>query len=166
MFTEKQLFHKEQLHFCASAVAQNVDLFMSSWFWPWQQMENQETGVKMTNAVISFLTIRCCWMSQPWSFIYSDHERLCVICLFPPPDTIRDMFLCSDRPVLQAIFLNSNCFEHLTRLLQNSKVTFFLLSMGNGMFFSYENQAIMTDMDKVTQDFTFQKKQIQTRLDP
>uniref|UniRef100_A0A8C7KG92 Neurobeachin-like protein 2 n=1 Tax=Oncorhynchus kisutch TaxID=8019 RepID=A0A8C7KG92_ONCKI len=32
------------------------------------------------------------------------------------------MFLCSDRPVLQAIFLNSNCFEHLTRLLQNSKV--------------------------------------------
>ncbi|KAJ8003964.1 hypothetical protein DPEC_G00153880 [Dallia pectoralis] len=37
-------------------------------------------------------------------------------------DTIRDMFQCSDRPVLQAIFLNSNCFEHLTRLLQNSKV--------------------------------------------
>ncbi|XP_051798116.1 neurobeachin-like protein 1 isoform X1 [Acanthochromis polyacanthus] len=37
-------------------------------------------------------------------------------------DTIRDMFLCSDRPVLQAIFLNSNCFEHLTRLLQNSKL--------------------------------------------
>ncbi|KAG7265443.1 hypothetical protein CRUP_002252 [Coryphaenoides rupestris] len=37
-------------------------------------------------------------------------------------DTIRDMFLCPDRPVLQAIFLNSNCFEHLTRLLQNSKV--------------------------------------------
>ncbi|XP_030637055.1 neurobeachin-like protein 1 [Chanos chanos] len=37
-------------------------------------------------------------------------------------DTIRDMFECSDRPVLQAIFLNSNCFEHLTRLLQNSKV--------------------------------------------
>uniref|UniRef100_A0A673BD12 Neurobeachin-like protein 2 n=1 Tax=Sphaeramia orbicularis TaxID=375764 RepID=A0A673BD12_9TELE len=34
----------------------------------------------------------------------------------------QDMFLCSDRPVLQAIFLNSNCFEHLTRLLQNSKV--------------------------------------------
>ncbi|XP_063733785.1 neurobeachin-like protein 1 isoform X2 [Eleginops maclovinus] len=37
-------------------------------------------------------------------------------------DTIREMFLCSDRPVLQAIFLNSNCFEHLARLLQNSKV--------------------------------------------
>nr|XP_057907467.1 neurobeachin-like protein 1 isoform X2 [Doryrhamphus excisus] len=37
-------------------------------------------------------------------------------------DTMRDMFLCSDRPVLQAIFLNSNCFEHLIRLLQNSKL--------------------------------------------
>ncbi|XP_028319544.1 neurobeachin-like protein 1 isoform X2 [Gouania willdenowi] len=37
-------------------------------------------------------------------------------------DAIRDMFLCSDRPVLQAIFLNSNCFEHLIRLLQNSKL--------------------------------------------
>ncbi|XP_028835507.1 neurobeachin-like protein 1 isoform X3 [Denticeps clupeoides] len=37
-------------------------------------------------------------------------------------DTIRDMFECLDRPVLQAIFLNSNCFEHLTRLLQNSKL--------------------------------------------
>lgn len=45
---------------------------------------------------------------------------LCLsICL---SDTIQDMFDCSDRPVLQAIFLNSNCFEHLTRLLQNSKV--------------------------------------------
>uniref|UniRef100_A0A665U2V5 Neurobeachin-like protein 2 n=1 Tax=Echeneis naucrates TaxID=173247 RepID=A0A665U2V5_ECHNA len=39
----------------------------------------------------------------------------------------REMFLCSDRPVLQAIFLNSNCFEHLTRLLQNSKVTAHIL---------------------------------------
>ncbi|KAJ8255639.1 hypothetical protein COCON_G00195030 [Conger conger] len=37
-------------------------------------------------------------------------------------DTIREMFECPDRPVLQAIFLNSNCFEHLTRLLQNSKL--------------------------------------------
>ncbi|TRY98711.1 hypothetical protein DNTS_010265 [Danionella cerebrum] len=37
-------------------------------------------------------------------------------------ETIQDMFECSDRPVLQAIFLNSNCFEHLIRLLQNSKV--------------------------------------------
>ncbi|XP_069790231.1 neurobeachin-like protein 1 isoform X3 [Narcine bancroftii] len=37
-------------------------------------------------------------------------------------NTIPEMLNCSDRPVLQAIFLNSNCFEHLTRLLQNSKV--------------------------------------------
>ncbi|XP_069053304.1 neurobeachin-like protein 1 isoform X2 [Lepisosteus oculatus] len=37
-------------------------------------------------------------------------------------NTITEMFECSDRPVLQAIFLNSNCFEHLIRLLQNSKV--------------------------------------------
>uniref|UniRef100_A0A671M6C0 Neurobeachin-like protein 2 n=1 Tax=Sinocyclocheilus anshuiensis TaxID=1608454 RepID=A0A671M6C0_9TELE len=27
----------------------------------------------------------------------------------------------SDRPVLQAIFLNNNCFEHILRLIQNSK---------------------------------------------
>ncbi|XP_051567309.1 neurobeachin-like protein 1 isoform X1 [Myxocyprinus asiaticus] len=37
-------------------------------------------------------------------------------------ETIQDMFECTDRPVLQAIFLNSNCFEHLTCLLQNSKL--------------------------------------------
>ncbi|XP_017281990.1 neurobeachin-like protein 2 isoform X2 [Kryptolebias marmoratus] len=29
---------------------------------------------------------------------------------------------CSDRPVLQAIFLNNNCFEHILRLIQNSKL--------------------------------------------
>uniref|UniRef100_A0A8C4WKP7 Neurobeachin-like protein 2 n=1 Tax=Gopherus evgoodei TaxID=1825980 RepID=A0A8C4WKP7_9SAUR len=32
------------------------------------------------------------------------------------------MLDCTDRPVLQAIFLNSNCFEHLIRLLQNCKL--------------------------------------------
>ncbi|XP_029462161.1 neurobeachin-like protein 1 isoform X2 [Rhinatrema bivittatum] len=36
--------------------------------------------------------------------------------------TITAMLDCADRPVLQAIFLNSNCFEHLIRLLQNCKV--------------------------------------------
>ncbi|KAM5229140.1 neurobeachin-like protein 1 isoform 2-T2 [Ctenodactylus gundi] len=36
--------------------------------------------------------------------------------------TITAMLDCTDRPVLQAIFLNSNCFEHLIRLLQNCKV--------------------------------------------
>ncbi|XP_028661999.2 neurobeachin-like protein 1 isoform X1 [Erpetoichthys calabaricus] len=37
-------------------------------------------------------------------------------------NSITDMFNCSDRPVLQAVYLNSNCFEHLIRLLQNSKL--------------------------------------------
>ncbi|XP_078407580.1 neurobeachin-like protein 1 isoform X1 [Cetorhinus maximus] len=37
-------------------------------------------------------------------------------------NTIPEMLKCPDRPVLQAIFLNSNCFEHLTRLVQNSKL--------------------------------------------
>uniref|UniRef100_A0A663LW83 Neurobeachin like 1 n=1 Tax=Athene cunicularia TaxID=194338 RepID=A0A663LW83_ATHCN len=37
-------------------------------------------------------------------------------------NTITDMLDCTDRPVLQAIFLNSNCFEHLIRLLQNCKL--------------------------------------------
>ncbi|OCT63836.1 neurobeachin-like protein 1 isoform X1 [Xenopus laevis] len=33
-----------------------------------------------------------------------------------------EMLNCKDRPVLQAIFLNSNCFEHLIRLLQNCRL--------------------------------------------
>ncbi|XP_006862088.1 PREDICTED: neurobeachin-like protein 1 [Chrysochloris asiatica] len=37
-------------------------------------------------------------------------------------NTVTAMLDCTDRPVLQAIFLNSNCFEHLIRLLQNCKV--------------------------------------------
>lgn len=32
------------------------------------------------------------------------------------------MLACEDRPVLQATFLSNNCFEHLIRLIQNSKV--------------------------------------------
>uniref|UniRef100_A0A670XZA6 Neurobeachin like 1 n=1 Tax=Pseudonaja textilis TaxID=8673 RepID=A0A670XZA6_PSETE len=36
-------------------------------------------------------------------------------------NAITAMLDCTDRPVLQAIFLNSNCFEHLIRLLQNCK---------------------------------------------
>uniref|UniRef100_A0A803Y3J4 Neurobeachin like 1 n=1 Tax=Meleagris gallopavo TaxID=9103 RepID=A0A803Y3J4_MELGA len=46
-------------------------------------------------------------------------------------DTITAMLDCTDRPVLQAIFLNSNCFEHLIRLLQNCKVNFLLSSIRN-----------------------------------
>ena len=33
-----------------------------------------------------------------------------------------EILQCPDRPVLQAIFLNNNCFEHILRLIQNSKV--------------------------------------------
>nr|XP_021503591.1 neurobeachin-like protein 2 isoform X3 [Meriones unguiculatus] len=32
------------------------------------------------------------------------------------------MLACEDRPVLQATFLSNNCFEHLIRLIQNSKL--------------------------------------------
>uniref|UniRef100_A0A673NB59 Neurobeachin-like protein 2 n=1 Tax=Sinocyclocheilus rhinocerous TaxID=307959 RepID=A0A673NB59_9TELE len=37
-------------------------------------------------------------------------------------NAIPEILQCSDRPVLQAIFLNNNCFEHILRLIQNSKV--------------------------------------------
>uniref|UniRef100_A0A8C2NAX6 Neurobeachin like 1 n=1 Tax=Capra hircus TaxID=9925 RepID=A0A8C2NAX6_CAPHI len=46
-------------------------------------------------------------------------------------NTITAMLDCTDRPVLQAIFLNSNCFEHLIRLLQNCKVFFSLSALIN-----------------------------------
>ncbi|KAM5156980.1 neurobeachin-like protein 2 isoform 1-T1 [Mantella aurantiaca] len=35
---------------------------------------------------------------------------------------IPEMLNCPDRPVLQAIFLSNNCFEHIIRLIQNSKL--------------------------------------------
>uniref|UniRef100_A0A8D2Q5N4 Neurobeachin-like protein 2 n=1 Tax=Varanus komodoensis TaxID=61221 RepID=A0A8D2Q5N4_VARKO len=37
-------------------------------------------------------------------------------------DAIPEMLNCDDRPVLQAFFLSNNCFEHIIRLIQNSKV--------------------------------------------
>ncbi|KAM8810447.1 neurobeachin-like protein 2 [Eudromia elegans] len=37
-------------------------------------------------------------------------------------DAIPAMLRCDDRPVLQAVFLSSNCFEHIMRLVQNSKL--------------------------------------------
>lgn len=40
----------------------------------------------------------------------------------PAADAIPAMLSCDDRPVLQAVFLSNNCFEHIIRLLQNSKV--------------------------------------------
>ncbi|XP_034144562.1 neurobeachin-like protein 2 isoform X2 [Esox lucius] len=35
---------------------------------------------------------------------------------------VPEILRCSDRPVLQAVFLNNNCFEHILRLIQNSKL--------------------------------------------
>uniref|UniRef100_A0A8D2LCF9 Neurobeachin-like protein 2 n=1 Tax=Varanus komodoensis TaxID=61221 RepID=A0A8D2LCF9_VARKO len=55
-------------------------------------------------------------------------EIVCFSLQLPPAvanisiNTITAMLDHTDRPVLQAIFLNSNCFEHLIRLLQNCKV--------------------------------------------
>jgi len=43
-------------------------------------------------------------------------------CLHLAVDAIPAMLSCEDRPVLQAVFLSNNCFEHIIRLLQNSKV--------------------------------------------
>ncbi|XP_039530585.1 neurobeachin-like protein 2 isoform X1 [Pimephales promelas] len=37
-------------------------------------------------------------------------------------NAIPEILQCSDRPVLQAIFLTNNCFEHILRLIQNSKL--------------------------------------------
>uniref|UniRef100_A0A6Q2YDW2 Neurobeachin-like protein 2 n=1 Tax=Esox lucius TaxID=8010 RepID=A0A6Q2YDW2_ESOLU len=37
---------------------------------------------------------------------------------------VPEILRCSDRPVLQAVFLNNNCFEHILRLIQNSKLFF------------------------------------------
>uniref|UniRef100_A0A8C4ZPY9 Neurobeachin-like 2 n=1 Tax=Gadus morhua TaxID=8049 RepID=A0A8C4ZPY9_GADMO len=34
---------------------------------------------------------------------------------------VPEILQCSDRPALQAVFLNNNCFEHILRLVQNSK---------------------------------------------
>uniref|UniRef100_A0A8C0KM69 Neurobeachin-like protein 2 n=1 Tax=Canis lupus dingo TaxID=286419 RepID=A0A8C0KM69_CANLU len=48
-------------------------------------------------------------------------------------DAIPRMLVCEDRPVLQATFLSNNCFEHLTRLIQNSKVGGAQVSMGCGL---------------------------------
>uniref|UniRef100_A0A5F8HIN1 Neurobeachin-like protein 2 n=1 Tax=Monodelphis domestica TaxID=13616 RepID=A0A5F8HIN1_MONDO len=44
-------------------------------------------------------------------------------------DAIPKMLDCADRPVLQAVFLSNNCFEHITRLIQNSKVGLFFFIM-------------------------------------
>ncbi|XP_077383055.1 neurobeachin-like protein 2 isoform X1 [Festucalex cinctus] len=37
-------------------------------------------------------------------------------------NAVPEILQCSDRPALQAVFLNNNCFEHILRLIQNSKL--------------------------------------------
>ncbi|KAJ8290724.1 hypothetical protein GJAV_G00016740 [Gymnothorax javanicus] len=37
-------------------------------------------------------------------------------------NAVPEILQCSDRPALQAIFLNNNCYEHVLRLIQNSKL--------------------------------------------
>ncbi|KAI1886215.1 hypothetical protein AGOR_G00211700 [Albula goreensis] len=37
-------------------------------------------------------------------------------------NAVPEILQCWDRPALQAIFLNNNCYEHILRLIQNSKV--------------------------------------------
>lgn len=51
-----------------------------------------------------------------------------VITVCSSVDAIPEILQCPDRPVLQAIFLNNNCFEHILRLIQNSKVSVYALS--------------------------------------
>ncbi|XP_060726425.1 neurobeachin-like protein 2 isoform X5 [Tachysurus vachellii] len=54
-------------------------------------------------------------------------------------NAIPEILQCPDRPVLQAIFLNNNCFEHILRLIQNSKL--YQSSRGNT---EYEAQCDLT----------------------
>uniref|UniRef100_A0A8D2QND8 Neurobeachin like 1 n=1 Tax=Zosterops lateralis melanops TaxID=1220523 RepID=A0A8D2QND8_ZOSLA len=53
-------------------------------------------------------------------------------------NTITAMLDCTDRPVLQAIFLNSNCFEHLIRLLQNCKLNCLCISVYDSCTCSFQ----------------------------
>lgn len=78
--------------------ADNIICIIFSWCVLWN------VQVKMLDGFRMF----CLWWQFCFNFI----------------DTITAMLDCTDRPVLQAIFLNSNCFEHLIRLLQNCKVGF------------------------------------------
>lgn len=50
--------------------------------------------------------------------VRKNESRSLLLILVAVPEILQ----CSDRPVLQAVFLNNNCFEHILRLIQNSKV--------------------------------------------
>ncbi|XP_018427338.1 PREDICTED: LOW QUALITY PROTEIN: neurobeachin-like protein 2 [Nanorana parkeri] len=57
---------------------------------------------------------------------------------------IPEMLNCHDRPVLQAIFLSNNCFEHIIRLIQNSKL---YLSSGRSAEESDLTTQLLTERD-------------------
>ncbi|XP_045053926.2 neurobeachin-like protein 1 isoform X4 [Desmodus rotundus] len=68
-------------------------------------------------------------------------------------NTITAMFDCTDRPVLQAIFLNSNCFEHLIRLLQNCKL---FLNANNKVADKNEKDLANKLLTEINEDQAFQ----------
>ncbi|XP_053514799.1 neurobeachin-like protein 1 isoform X2 [Artibeus jamaicensis] len=68
-------------------------------------------------------------------------------------NTITAMFNCTDRPVLQAIFLNSNCFEHLIRLLQNCKL---FLNANNKVADKNEKDLANKLLTEINEDQAFQ----------
>ncbi|XP_069082133.1 neurobeachin-like protein 1 isoform X2 [Pleurodeles waltl] len=68
-------------------------------------------------------------------------------------NTITAMLDCADRPVLQAIFLNSNCFEHLIRLLQNCKL---FLSANNKVADKSEKDLANKFLTEMNEDQVFQ----------
>lgn len=68
-------------------------------------------------------------------------------------NTITAMLDCTDRPVLQAIFLNSNCFEHLIRLLQNCKL---FLNANNKVADKNEKDLANKLLTEINEDQAFQ----------
>lgn len=68
-------------------------------------------------------------------------------------NTITAMLDCTDRPVLQAIFLNSNCFEHLIRLLQNCKL---FLNANNKVTDKSEKELANKLLTEMNEDQVFQ----------
>uniref|UniRef100_A0A286Y0J3 Neurobeachin-like protein 2 n=1 Tax=Cavia porcellus TaxID=10141 RepID=A0A286Y0J3_CAVPO len=66
-----------------------------------------------------FRVLNADWPTHPSSGPEEALVALRSACLV---DAIPMMLACDDRPVLQATFLSNNCFEHLTRLIQNSKL--------------------------------------------
>lgn len=54
--------------------------------------------------------------------LYSPVKNKMTFFLLPILAAVPEILQCSDRPVLQVVFFNNNCFEHILRLIQNSKV--------------------------------------------